>query len=98
MLNAAVSLLSYNPGAAAEIYPEAADGDFTVEELTAELELAVDRGALDGGVGFNAEGLANNALARQLRDGTDEVVPWEEFLDPQFLPEGVSTDIPKSEG
>ena len=97
-INDAVAFIKDDPGAAAEIYAEAADGDFTVEELTAELELAVDRGALDGGVGFNAEGLANNALARQLRDGTDEVVPGEEFLDPQFRPEGVTTAIPKSEG
>jgi NitT/TauT family transport system substrate-binding protein len=95
-LHQATQFIQDDPAAAAEIYAESAE-DFTVEELTEELQLAVESGAFEAGVGFNAEGLANVARAGELQGETADV-PWTEIFDPSYLPEGAAADLPEASG
>ena len=83
-----------DPEAAAAIYA-ANNEDFTEEQLVQELNLAVQRGAFEGTVGFNPAGLESVAKARELRTGDELKVPWHEIFDGSFLPEGVSTELPE---
>ena len=92
-IDEAMKFIVDDPEAAAEIYAEVNE-DYTVEQLTDELELAVSSGALDGTVGFNVAGLEAVAHARELRIGDEQTFPWSDILDPSFLPAGVATDIP----
>lgn len=92
-LNEAMTFIVENTAEAAQIYADYNE-DYTVDQLRAELELAVDSGALDGGVGFNIEGLESVAKARVLRTGDATDVPWDTILNGDFLPAGVAADIP----
>lgn len=92
-LNEAMTFIVENTADAAQIYADYNE-DYTVEQLQTELELAVSSGALNGGVGFNIEGLESVAKARVLRTGDATDVPWDTVLNGDFLPAGVALDIP----
>lgn len=92
-LNEAMQFIVDDPDTAGEIYASYNE-DYTVEELQAELHRAVEAGALDGGVGFNPEGLETVAHARELRTGEATAFQWDEVLTAEFLPDGVSADLP----
>lgn len=94
-LNQAMEFIVEDTEAAAQIYADYNE-DYTVEELLQELELAVETGALEGGVGFNVEGLESVAEARVLRTGDNADVAWSEVLNGDFLPEGVASEIPRN--
>ena len=93
-IDEAMRFIGDDPEAAAEIYAEYNE-DYTVDQLTRELSFAVERGALEGTVGFNINGLQNVALARQLRTGERAEIPWDDIFDASYLPESVPTEIPE---
>ena len=92
-VNKAMEFMQEDPERAGEIYA-AENEDYEAEELVADIKFANERDTLKGGVGFNAVGLENVALARQLRTGDDSQVPWNKMFDASFLPEGASKELP----
>lgn len=95
-VNRGMQFIQENPEDAAEIYADV-NGDYEAEALATDFQLALDRNALDGGVGFNPVGLENVAEARALRTGEDEAIPWEDFFDESFLPDGVTAELPSQD-
>lgn len=92
-LNQAMQFIEENPEDAAQMYADANE-DFTVDDVMLEFEAGMDGATLEGGVGFNPEGYENVARARVLRDGDDTPVPWADLMTTEFLPDGVSTEVP----
>jgi len=92
-LDDAMKFIVSNPEKAAQ---DVADGDsnYSVDDLTPELQYAVQQGAFDGTVGMNAKGLENVVLARKLRTGEDKTIPWSTLFNTSFLPAGADTAIP----